>query len=112
MALLEDQLGQSTPSSTTPVDIHNPGSDEHVSYTTLYVTNHTTGAVEASWYHNNSTNVFNTGTVLRHHLPLGKYGSDKIPLGAVSSSTKSSFGVQSHNPNDITFTLYGVVRTT
>jgi len=112
MPINEDQLGQSTPSSTTPVDLHQPANLEHVSYTTLYVTNSTTLVTDASFYHNNSTDVFTSASVLRHHMTMGVYGADKIHLGIVSSSTKSHFAVQSHTANNLTFSLYGIVRTT
>lgn len=104
------QLGQLRPANTSAASIFSPDTSGPYEAALLVITNVTTSAADASFFHDKNGTTYDETTALLfgHSIAAGDVVMIEGPFGDYEEA--GNFGVQSSVADALNFTLYGTIE--
>lgn len=107
--LVEKQLGQSRPGSTTAVSAYSPSSDiVSAQILTVVIANTTGSAAAYRLFHDEDGTTYDQTTALAYDVSLAANSKEVINFdGLFMANSSGNFAVRTDTNDALTFTIYG-----
>ena len=111
MTMVEQQLGQSRPASTTAESLYSPGASEIAIIKTIYVCNTTTAAAAFRIFVDDNGTTYDETTALFFDSNVDANQTVELNTFISMNDSTGNLGIRTDTASALTFTAFGAVIT-